>query len=96
MYGISASDFKDSGMTAFNAMGKGALPSSSTLGGSLTKAGMAEAEKEIPTIKTNIEIGLSKGMEAKIANSNGTAKGLFETEGTNNYFRIQNKWALDR
>jgi hypothetical protein len=35
-------------------------------------------------------------MEAKIANSNGTAKGLFETEGTNNYFRIQNKWALDR
>lgn len=95
-YGISASDFKNSGMTAFKQMGSGSLSASSTYAGSLTKAGMAEAEKEIPTIKTNIEIGLSKGMEAKIANSNGTAQGLFETEGTNNYFRIQNKWALDR
>lgn len=95
-YGISASDFKNSGMTAFKEMGSGSLSASSTYAGSLTKAGMAQAEKEIPTIKTNIEIGLSKGMEAKIANSNGTAEGLFETEGTNNYFRIQNKWALDR
>ena len=95
-YGISASDFKNSGMTAFKQMGSGSLSATSTYAGSLTKAGMAQAEKEIPTIKTNIEIGLSKGMEAKIANSNGTAQGLFETEGTNNYFRIQNKWALDR
>lgn len=95
-YGISASDFKNSGMTAFKQMGNGSLSASSTYAGSLTRAGMAQAEKEIPTIKTNIEIGLSKGMEAKIANSNGVAKGLFDTEGTNNYFHIQNKWLLDR
>ena len=95
-YGISASDFKNSGMTAFKEMGNGSLSASSTYAGSLTRAGMAQAEKEIPTIKTNIEIGLSKGMEAKIANSNGVAKGLFDTEGTNNYFHIQNKWLLDR
>ena len=95
-YGISASDFKNSGMTAFKEMGNGSLSASSTYAGSLTKAGMTQAEKEIPTIKTDIQIGLTKGMEAKIANSNGVAKGLFETEGTNNYFRIKNKWALDR
>lgn len=95
-YGISASDFKNSGMTAFKQMGNGSLSASSTYAGSLTKAGMAQAEKEIPTIKTNIEIGLSKGMEAKIANSNSMTQGLFETEGTNSYFHIQNKWAMDR
>lgn len=95
-YGISASDFKNSGMTAFKQMGNGSLSASSTYAGSLTRAGMAGAEKAIPTIKTDIQIGLSKGMEAKIANSNGVAKGLFDTEGTNNYFHIQNKWLLDR
>ena len=95
-YGISASDFKNSGMTAFDRMGSGQLPSTSTLGGSLTRQGMASAEKELPTIKTDIQIGLSKGMEAKIANSSGMTQGLFATEGTDNYFHVKNKWAFDR
>ena len=83
-------------MTAFDRMGSGSLPSSSTLGGALTQQGMASAVKELPTIKTDIQIGLSKGMEAKIANSSGMTQGLFATEGTDNYFHVKNKWAFDR
>lgn len=89
-YGITASDFKNSGMTAFKAMGDGSLPTDSTFAGSLTSN--SADTKALPTIKTDIQIGLSKGMEAKIAKTNGTAKGLYSTEGTDTYYHIENKW----